>query len=88
MNTPDKGKAGAGTQGEAALPPLYITNGSGLRVFLYNIALALGQRSLLSGVSQLVAMGVITEEQAIGIQPRPSLVQVLLSTGTAGGGDD
>jgi hypothetical protein len=74
--------------GVEPLPPLYIANGAGRRAFLLGIASSLGGGSLLSGVAQLVDTGVITEEEAIGLQPLPSLVRVSLSTGTAGGGDD
>jgi hypothetical protein len=91
-----KGKADAGKHGKADLPPLYITNGGGTRVFFYNVALSLGQGSLLSGVPQIVGLIAANqqldqtqaEEYTISIQPRPSLVRVLLSTGTTGGSGD
>jgi sugar lactone lactonase YvrE len=67
--------------------PLYITNGTGRRVFFVNFARFLGGGNLLAGISQLIT-GVpsfnippqITEAEAIDLQPRPSVVRVLLGT--------
>lgn len=73
-----KGKAGSGA---ADLPPLYITSGSGARVFFFNLAaFVLGQGNLLNGINQLVNQGIKTPAEVIDLQPRPSLVRVLLST--------
>jgi len=63
-----------------SLPPLYITNGSGARVFFFNGARLYGQGDLLTGIGVLISFGAISELQAIDLQPRPSLVRVLLST--------
>jgi hypothetical protein len=83
-----KGKSGEGMH-KGALPPLYIANGTGRRAFFLGLAVSFGgQAGLLSGVSQLVDMGIITEDEAIGLQPRPSIVRVLLSTETPGDGKD
>jgi sugar lactone lactonase YvrE len=73
------------------LTPLYITNGTGRRVFFVNFARFLGQGNLPAGISQLIT-GVpsfnispqITEEEAIGLQPHPSVVLVLLGNGDDG----
>jgi DNA-binding beta-propeller fold protein YncE len=89
-----QGAQGQGRQGDGddagvkPLPPLYLVNGAGRRSFFVTVARALGQGDLLSGVSQLVDMGIITEEEAIDLQPRPSLVRVLLGTRTTGRGGD
>jgi sugar lactone lactonase YvrE len=73
-----KGKAGAGA---ADLPPLYITSGSGARVFFFNLAaFVFGQGNLMTGLNQLVNLGIKTPNEIIDLQPRPSLVRVLLST--------
>ena len=73
-----KGKAGAGA---ADLPPLYVSNGSGARVFFYSLAaFGLGQGNLLSGINQLVNAGIRTAAEVIDLQPHPSVVRVLLST--------
>jgi sugar lactone lactonase YvrE len=73
---------GRGTRGKAALPPLYITNGSGTRIFFYNVAFVLGQGSdpLLDGITQLVNLGAKTSAEVVDLQPHPSVVRVLLST--------
>jgi hypothetical protein len=68
------GKGSAGP-GKAALLPLYISNGSGARIFFYNVAFALGQGSLLNGITQLVNLGAQTAEGVIDLQPRPSVVR-------------
>jgi sugar lactone lactonase YvrE len=73
-----KGKAGGGA---ADLPPLYISNGSGARVFFYSLAaFAFGQGNLLSGINQLVNSGIRTAAEVIDLQPHPSVSRVLLST--------
>jgi hypothetical protein len=72
-----KGRAGAGA---ADLPPLYISNGSGARVFFYSLAFALGQGNLLNGINQLVTLGIRTPDEVIDLKAHPSLVRVLLST--------
>ena len=83
-----KRRLGDGTRRKGDLPPLYIANGTGSRGFLLGVAAALGQGSLLEGVTALVDMGVITEERAIDSQPRPSIVRVLLSTETTDDDED
>jgi sugar lactone lactonase YvrE len=71
-----KGNAGPGS---ANLPPLYITNGSGARIFFFNLAaFVFGQGNLLTGINQLVNFGIKTPYEVIDLQPRPSLVRVLL----------
>jgi sugar lactone lactonase YvrE len=75
------GKGSAGP-GKAVLPPLYISNGSGARIFFYNVAFILGQGSLLDGINLLVNLGARTAEEVVDLQPRPSVVRVLLSTKT------
>jgi hypothetical protein len=74
-----------GTRGKGTLPPLYIASGTGRRAFFLGVIVSLGQGSILSGVEQFVEMGIITEAEAIALQPRPSVVRVLLSTETTGG---
>jgi sugar lactone lactonase YvrE len=71
---------GRAARGKKALPPLYITNGSGARIFFYNVAFVLGQGSLLDGITQLVNLGAKTAEEVVDLQPHPSVVRVLLST--------
>jgi hypothetical protein len=83
-----KSRPGDGTRRKGALPPLYIANGTGRRSFFLGVIVSLGGGSILSGVEQFVDMGIITEEQAIGLQPRPSVVRVLLSTETTDGNED
>jgi sugar lactone lactonase YvrE len=61
------------------LLPLYITNGAGRRVFFVNGARFSGGGNLLTGAGALISFGAISEVQAIDLQPRPSLVQVLLN---------
>jgi sugar lactone lactonase YvrE len=73
-----KGKAGSGA---ADLPPLYISSGSGARVFFFNLAaFVFGQGNLLTGINQLVNFGIRTPAEVIDLHPHPSLVRVLLST--------
>ena len=65
----------------ADLPPLYITNGSGARVFYFNVAMfGLGQGNLLTGLTQMVNMNFRTAADVIELHPRPSVIRVLLST--------
>jgi DNA-binding beta-propeller fold protein YncE len=71
-----------------SLPALYITNASGRRTFFVNGARLFGEGDLLSGIGALISFGAISEQEAIDLQPRSSLVRVLLSTGTTGSGDD
>jgi sugar lactone lactonase YvrE len=61
-----------------SLPPLYIANGTGRRAFFLGIAAGQGGGSLWNGVKYLIDNGIITEDQAIGLQPRPSVARVLL----------
>jgi sugar lactone lactonase YvrE len=90
-----KGREGKADEDGKPLFPLYITNGSGRRVFFVNFARFLGQGNLLAGISQLIT-GVpsfnippqITEMEAIGLQPRPSVVRVLLGMGDDGSDDE
>jgi len=71
------------------LPPLYITNASGRRVFFVNGARLFGGGDLISGIGALIGFGAISAEEAIDLQPHSSLVRVLLGTGKNGGsGDD
>jgi hypothetical protein len=70
------------------LSPLYITNASGRRVFFVNGARLFGEGDLISGIGALISFGAISEQEAIDLQPRSSLVRVLLSTETTGSGDD
>jgi hypothetical protein len=83
-----KRRPGDGTRRKGALPPLYIANGTGRRAFFLGVIVSLGGGSILSGVEQFVDMGIITEEQAIDLQPRPSVVRVLLSTETTDDDED
>jgi hypothetical protein len=71
-----------------SLPPLYITNGSGRRTFFVNGARFYGEGDLLTGIEVLISFGAISPEEAINLQPHSSLVRVLLSTETTGGGDE
>jgi sugar lactone lactonase YvrE len=71
-----KGNAGPGS---SDLPPLYITSGSGARVFFYNVAFGLGGGDFLAGLNQLVALGIKSPTEVADLQPTPSLVRVLLS---------
>ena len=72
-----KGKAG---HGAADLPPLYITSGSGARVFFYSLAFAFGQGDLMNGLNQLVSFGIRTPAEVIDLKPHPSVARVSLST--------
>lgn len=80
-----RGKAGKGSQ---SLPPLYITSGSGRRIFFYNIANALGEGNIIDGVLELLNLDVINEQEAIGLNPRPALVKVLLDDDDRDDDDD
>jgi hypothetical protein len=63
-----------------SLSPLYITNASGRRTFFVNGARFFGNGDLTTGVGILISFFAISEEEAIDLQPRSSLVRVLLST--------
>jgi hypothetical protein len=71
---------GKDDQAGKSLPPLYITNASGRRTFFVNGARFFGEGDLTTGVGILIGFGAISEEEAIDLQPRSSLVRVLLST--------
>ena len=63
------------------LPPLYISNGSGARIFFYSLAaFGMGQGNLMNGLNQLVNARIRTPAEVIDLQAHPSLVRVLLST--------
>lgn len=64
-----------------SLLPLYITNGAGRRVFFVNGARFFGEGDLLAGIGLLVGFSAISELDAVDLQPRPSLVRVLLGEG-------
>lgn len=68
---------GKGYYSRKSLPPLYITSGSGRRIFLWSLA-AFNPNGLLEGVKELINFGALTEEEAIDLNPRPALVRVLL----------
>ena len=72
---------GKDDKGGKPLPPLYITNASGRRVFFVNGARLFGEGDLIGGIEALIGFGAISAEEAIDLQPRPSLVRVLLGTG-------
>ncbi|MDZ4801676.1 MAG: hypothetical protein SGI92_26265 [Bryobacteraceae bacterium] len=73
------GNAKAGSR--ARFPPLYISNGSGARVFFYELArFGFGQGNLLPGLNQLVGAGIVSADNVIDLQPRPSVTKVSLST--------
>lgn len=63
-----------------SLPPLYITNASGRRTFFVNGARFYGEGDLISGIGVLIGFGAISEVEAIDLQPRSSLVRILLGT--------